>query len=107
VLGGGSSRWANAETRFFARKYWSLRWKGSCRSASAPTDPRKKRRARFANWELPYVADPAVTRHLAAFLASAGEVAPDAILSMADSSFPKFFASASRMSWSTGTEGGL
>ena len=47
---------------------------------AAPTSRRKKRRACFANWGCRYVSDPAVTRHLAAFLASAGDARPDAIL---------------------------
>jgi len=34
----------------------------------------------FGETGLPYVSDPAITRHLAAFLAEAGGVAPDAIL---------------------------
>jgi len=42
--------------------------------------PKEEKKSLFRELGLPYVADPAVTRHLAAFLASAGDVKPDAIL---------------------------
>ena len=47
----------------------------------APGDqPKEEEKSVFRELGLPYVADPAVTRHLAAFLASAGDAKPDAIL---------------------------
>src|SRR5258706_87139 len=42
--------------------------------------PKEEDKSLFRELGLPYVSDPAVTRHLAAFLASAGDVRPDAIL---------------------------
>ncbi|MBK7926744.1 MAG: Hsp70 family protein [Bryobacterales bacterium] len=42
--------------------------------------PSQEEMSAFAETGLPYVSDPAVTRHLAAFLAASGHVAPDAIL---------------------------
>jgi hypothetical protein len=42
--------------------------------------PNEEEKSPFREIGLPYVADPAVTRHLAAFLKSAGDVKPDAIL---------------------------
>src|SRR4029077_14992532 len=42
--------------------------------------PKEEERSPFRELGLPYVSDPAVTRHLAAFLASAGDAVPDAIL---------------------------
>jgi molecular chaperone DnaK (HSP70) len=42
--------------------------------------PTQEEMSAFAETGLPYVSDPAVTRHLAAFLAASGDVAPDAIL---------------------------
>jgi hypothetical protein len=44
--------------------------------------PQEEKRSLFRELGLPYVSDPAVTRHLAAFLASAGldTAGPDAIL---------------------------
>jgi molecular chaperone DnaK (HSP70) len=41
--------------------------------------PKEEKRSLFRELGLPYVSDPAITRHLAAFLESAGQV-PDAIL---------------------------
>src|SRR5262249_7977429 len=42
--------------------------------------PKEEEKSAFHELGLPYVSDPAVTRHLASFLASAGGPAPDAIL---------------------------
>jgi hypothetical protein len=42
--------------------------------------PKEEERTVFRELGLPYVSDPAITRHLAAFLASAGDATPDAIL---------------------------
>lgn len=42
--------------------------------------PKEDKKSVFRELGLPYVADPAVTRHLAAFLESAGGAVPDAIL---------------------------
>jgi molecular chaperone DnaK (HSP70) len=48
-----------------------------CALADRPSDDK---RSIFRELGLPYVSDPAVTKHLAAFLAGAGDVRPDAIL---------------------------
>jgi DNA-K related protein/Hsp70 protein len=42
--------------------------------------PQEEDKSVFRELGLPYVSDPAVTRHLAAFLATAGDAKPDAIL---------------------------
>ena len=42
--------------------------------------PKEEEKSPFRELGLPYVSDPAITRHLAAFLASAGDTRPDAIL---------------------------
>lgn len=42
--------------------------------------PQEEKRSLFREVGLPYVSDPAITRHLAAFLTSSGSPAPDAIL---------------------------
>ena len=42
--------------------------------------PKEEEKSLFRELGLPYVSDPAITRHLAAFLASAGDAKPDAIL---------------------------
>jgi len=42
--------------------------------------PKEEDQSLFRELGLPYVSDPAVTRHLAAFLAAAGDAQPDAIL---------------------------
>jgi len=42
--------------------------------------PNEEEKSPFREIGLPYVSDPAVTRHLAAFLKSAGDAKPDAIL---------------------------
>ena len=42
--------------------------------------PKEEEQSPFRELGLPYVSDPAVTRHLAAFLDSAGDAGPDAIL---------------------------
>jgi molecular chaperone DnaK (HSP70) len=48
-----------------------------CELSDRPSDDK---RSIFRELGLPYVSDPAVTKHLAAFLAGAGDVKPDAIL---------------------------
>ena len=75
VLGGGlvAGR-RNAEDRdHCARKCWSWRSTDFCRSASIDEKPKEEEKSLFRELGLPYVSDPAVTRHLAAFLASAGD----------------------------------
>jgi hypothetical protein len=42
--------------------------------------PKEEKRSLFRELGLPYVSDPAISRHLAAFLESAGDLVPDAIL---------------------------
>ncbi len=48
-----------------------------CELTDRPTD---EENSPFRELGLPYVSDPAITRHLAAFLAGAGDARPDAIL---------------------------
>jgi hypothetical protein len=52
--------------------------------------PKEEKRSLFRELGLPYVTDPAITRHLNVFLEAAGQ-APDAILSMAGSLSPRFY----------------
>ena len=64
--------------------------------------PKEEKRSVFRELGLPYVSDPAITRHLAAFL-STTERSPTPFCSTAASSSRTFFATASSMSWSAGT----
>ena len=82
VLGSGSvhdPEVARSRRRSRAPKRSSSLSTVFCRSRRAAKCRRKKKRSLFRELGLPYVSDPAISRHLAAFLESAGQ-APDAIL---------------------------
>ena len=53
--------------------------KVSCRLRNAARSPQDEKRSLFRELGLPYETDPAITKHLGAFLESAGQI-PDAIL---------------------------
>ena len=73
--------WRHAEdARSCAKRRWNWRSTASCRSASWTKSRRKRSAACFGNWACPYVSDPAITRHLAAFLSANENARPDAIL---------------------------
>jgi len=81
VLGGGSSLVGGTlKTEILREEVLELALEGFLPECERTDRPKEEEKSAFRELGLPYVADPAVTRHLAAFLASAGEVAPDAIL---------------------------
>jgi hypothetical protein len=81
VLGAGSSLIGGSlRTEILRAEALELALDGflpKCALADRPTDDK---RSVFRELGLPYVSDPAVTKHLAAFLAGAGDAVPDAIL---------------------------
>ena len=54
--------------RSCAKRRWNWRSKASCRSRERGEQPKDEKRSLFRELGLPYVSDPAVTRHLNAFL---------------------------------------
>jgi DNA-K related protein/Hsp70 protein len=81
VLGGGSSLVGGTlKTEITREEVLELALEGFLPMCERGDKPKEDEKSVFRELGLPYVADPAVTRHLAEFLASAGEVAPDAIL---------------------------
>jgi hypothetical protein len=81
VLGGGSSLVGGtlkAEIR--REEALELALDGFLPMCERTDRPKEEEHTVFRELGLPYVSDPAVTRHLAAFLASAGDATPDAIL---------------------------
>jgi hypothetical protein len=81
VLGGGSSLVGGTlKTEITREEVLELALDGFLPMCERGDKPKEEEKSVFRELGLPYVADPAVTRHLAAFLSSAGEVAPDAIL---------------------------
>jgi hypothetical protein len=81
VLGGGSSLVGGTlKTQILREEVLELALDGFLPMCERGAQPKEEEKSVFRELGLPYVADPAVTRHLAAFLSSAGEVAPDAIL---------------------------
>lgn len=80
VLGGGSSLIGGSlKTQLLREEALELALEGFLPSCELSDKPKEEKRSVFRELGLPYVSDPAVTRHLAAFLESAG-TAPDAIL---------------------------
>lgn len=80
VLGGGSSLIGGSlKTQILREEALELALEGFLPSCELSDKPKEEKRSVFRELGLPYVSDPAVTRHLAAFLESAG-TAPDAIL---------------------------
>jgi hypothetical protein len=81
VLGGGSSLVGGTlKAEILREEVLELALEGFLPMCERADKPKEEEKSAFRELGLPYVADPAVTRHLAAFLAAAGEVAPDAIL---------------------------
>src|SRR5882757_9157572 len=81
VLGGGSSLVGGTlKTEILREEVLELALDGFLPACELTDKPKEEEKSLFRELGLPYVADPAVTRHLAAFLASAGDAVPDAIL---------------------------
>ena len=81
VLGGGSSLVGGTlKTEILRAEALELALDGFLPMCERGDRPKDEERSPFRELGLPYVSDPAVTRHLAAFLESAGDVVPDAIL---------------------------
>jgi hypothetical protein len=80
VLGGGSSLVGGTlKTEILREEAFELALEGFLPFCSLEEKPQEEKKSVFRELGLPYVSDPAITRHLAAFLGSAG-AAPDAIL---------------------------
>jgi actin-like ATPase involved in cell morphogenesis len=81
VLGGGSSLVGGTlKAEILREEALELALDGFLPRCERTDRPKEEERTVFRELGLPYVSDPAVTRHLAAFLASAGDATPDAIL---------------------------
>ena len=81
VLGGGSSLVGGTlKTEILREEALELALEGFLPVCELADRPREEEQSPFRELGLPYVSDPSVTRHLAAFLASAGDAVPDAIL---------------------------
>src|SRR5882672_672304 len=81
VLGGGASLIGGAlKTEILREEALELTLEGFLPISQRGDLPKEEKRSLFRELGLPYVSDPAITRHLAAFLASAGDAVPDAIL---------------------------
>ena len=85
-----------ARPRSCAKKCWNWRSTASCPFCELADKPKEEKRSLFRELGLPYVSDPAVTRHLAAFLEQRGRHArPTRFCSTAASSFRRSARSAS------------
>src|SRR6266851_1048465 len=81
VLGGGSTLVGGTlKTEILREEALELALDGFLPMCERGDRPKDEERSPFRELGLPYVSDPAVTRHLAAFLTSAGDAVPDAIL---------------------------
>jgi molecular chaperone DnaK (HSP70) len=81
VLGAGSSIIGGTlRTEITRAEALELALDGFLPRCALSDRPSDDKRSIFRELGLPYVSDPAVTKHLAAFLAGAGDVKPDAIL---------------------------
>jgi len=81
VLGSGSSLIGGTlRTEITRAEALELALDGFLPRCALTDRPNDDKRSIFRELGLPYVSDPAVTKHLAAFLAGAGDVKPDAIL---------------------------
>ena len=81
VLGGGSSLVGGTlKTEITREEVLELALDGFLPGCELSDKPKDEDKSLYRELGLPLVADPAVTRHLAAFLESAGEARPDAIL---------------------------
>jgi molecular chaperone DnaK (HSP70) len=80
VLGSGSALIGKTlRTEILREEALELALDGFLPATARGEGPKEEKRSLFRELGLPYVSDPAVTRHLNAFLESAGQ-APDAIL---------------------------
>jgi hypothetical protein len=81
VLGGGSSLVGGTlKTELLREEVLELTLDGFLAECELSDQPKEEEKSPYREIGLPYVADPAVTRHLAAFLHGAGDAKPDAIL---------------------------
>ena len=81
ILGAGSSIIGGTlRTEITRAEALELALDGFLPKCALTDRPSDDKRSIFRELGLPYVSDPAVTKHLAAFLAGAGDVKPDAIL---------------------------
>src|SRR5579864_4961605 len=81
VLGGGSSLVGGTlKAEILREEVLELALEGFLPQCELNEDPKEEEQSPFREVGLPYVSDPAVTRHLAAFLRRAGDARPDAIL---------------------------
>ncbi|HUQ96004.1 MAG TPA: Hsp70 family protein [Bryobacteraceae bacterium] len=81
VLGGGSSLIGGTlRTEILREEVLELTLEGFLPVCALGDQPKDEKKSLFRELGLPYVSDPAVTRHLAAFLGSAGVEKIDAIL---------------------------
>src|SRR6201999_4487580 len=81
VLGAGSALVGGTlRTEITREEVLELALDGFLPMCELADRPKEEEKSLFRELGLPYVADPAVTRHLAAFLATAGNATPDAIL---------------------------
>jgi len=81
VLGGGSSLVGGTlKTEITREEVLELALEGFLPGCELTDKPKDEDKSLYRELGLPLVSDPAVTRHLAAFLASAGDARPDAIL---------------------------
>jgi molecular chaperone DnaK (HSP70) len=81
VLGGGSSLVGGTlKTEILRQEVLELALEGFLPFCGLDEKPAEEKRSLFRELGLPYVSDPAVTRHLAAFLSANEDAKPDAIL---------------------------
>ncbi|MGA2183178.1 MAG: Hsp70 family protein [Bryobacteraceae bacterium] len=81
VLGAGSSLVGGTlRTEILREEALELTLDGFLPFCDLHDEPKEEKRSLFRELGLPYVSDPAVTRHLAAFLSSNEDARPDAIL---------------------------
>ncbi len=81
VLGAGSSLVCGTlKTEILREEALELALEGFLPFCGLDEKPSEEKRSLFRELGLPYVSDPAITRHLAAFLSSNEDARPDAIL---------------------------
>ncbi len=81
VLGAGSSLIGGTlKTEILREEALELTLEGFLPFCALDEKPKDEKRSLFRELGLPYVSDPAVTRHLAAFLSSNENAKPDAVL---------------------------
>jgi molecular chaperone DnaK (HSP70) len=81
VLGAGAALVGGTlKTEILREEVLELALDGFLPQCELVDQPNEEEKSPFREIGLPYVSDPAVTRHLAAFLKSAGDAKPDAIL---------------------------